>query len=91
MRNMLKTIDTSKTAVTIRIGNGVPVHRQLLETLDATLPAEVKLEVVSEAGTNHRSREAKHPRGFRHIASAMHIAGRVGHAHMRRKSHEQNG
>ena len=91
IRNVLKTIDASKTAVTIRVGNGVPVYKHLLEMLDDTLPAQVALEVVSEAGTNHYAREAKHRRGLRHIVSAMRIAGRAGYAYSRRKTHAQNG
>jgi len=91
MKNVLKTLDVSKTAVTIRVGNGVPVYRQLLEMLDDALPAGVALEVVSEAGTNPYAHEAKHRRGLRHIVSAVRIAGRVGYAYSRRKIHEQNG
>ena len=76
IQDMLKNIDES-TAVYIKIGNGVPEYKDLLEALNSTLPAKVILEVVSEAGTN-RAQKITHRRGMRDIASAICIAGRVG-------------
>jgi len=89
--SVIKDIDFSSTAVTIKIGSGVPTYKELIETLDLTLPPEVVLEVVSEAGTNRPLDENKHRRGLRDIASAIRIAGRAGHVYPRRKTCESNG
>jgi hypothetical protein len=84
--NLLKTIDASKSAVDIKIGNGVPIFRDLLEALDDALPPEVSLEIVGEAGTNRHSHGVKHGRGLRHMVSAMRIAARAGHIYPRRQT-----
>jgi hypothetical protein len=89
--SVMKNVDFSSTAVTIKIGNGIPAYKELLETLDAALPPEVVLEVVSEAGTNRPLNHNKHRRGLRDIASAIRIAGRTGHVYPRRKTCEPNG
>jgi hypothetical protein len=86
--NIIKDVNVSSTLTTIKIGNGVAAYKELLETLDFTLPPEVILEVVSEAGTNRALNNNKHRRGLRDIASAIRIAGRVGHVHSRRKNEE---
>ena len=91
IKNIIKDINVSSTVVSVRIGNGVPAYKDLLETLDATLPPEVVLEVVSEAGTNRHINENKHRRGLRDIVSAIRIAGRVGYVYPRRKTDESNG
>jgi len=91
IKNIMKNIAISSTAVSVKIGNGVPAYKDLLETLDDTLPPEVVLEVVSEAGTNRHINENKHRRGLRDIVSAIRIAGRVGHVYPRRKTDESNG
>jgi len=91
IKNIIKDIDVSSTVVSVRIGNGVPAYKNLLETLDAALPPEVVLEVVSEAGTNRHINENKHRRGLRDIVSAIRIAGRVGYVYPRRKTDESNG
>jgi hypothetical protein len=90
IRNTLKNVDFSSTAVSIKIGKGVPAYKDLLEALDLALPLEVVLEVVSEAGTNRALNENKHRRGLRDIASAIRIAGRVGYIYSRRKTVEAN-
>ena len=87
---VLKTVDFSLSVVSVKIGNGVPVYKELVEALDEALPSEVLLEIVSEAGTNRYHHEAKHRRGLRHIVSAIHIAGRVGQVYSRGKTIEQN-
>lgn len=87
---VLKTVDSSLSVVSVKIGNGVPVYKELVEALDEALPSEVLLEIVSEAGTNRYHHEAKHRRGLRHIVSAIHIAGRVGQVYSRGKTIEQN-
>jgi hypothetical protein len=91
IKNIIKDVDVSSTVVSVRIGNGVPAYKDLLETLDSALPPEVVLEVVSEAGTNRHINENKHRRGLRDIVSAIRIAGRVGHVYPRRKTDESNG
>ena len=91
IRNILKNVDVSSTGVSIKIGSGVPAHKELLEALDAALPPEVILEVVSEAGTSRALNDDKHRRGLRDIASAIRIAGRVGYVYPRRKTVEPNG
>jgi hypothetical protein len=89
--SVIKNVDFSSTAVSIKIGSGVPAYKELLDTLDFALPPEVVLEVVSEAGTNRPLDENKHRRGLRDIASALRIAGRAGHVYPRRKTVESNG
>jgi hypothetical protein len=88
IKTILKYADVSSTAVSIRIGNGVSTYKDLLEILDAALPREVVLEVVGEAGTNRSLNHNKHRRGLRDIASAIRIAGRVGHVYPRRHNSE---
>lgn len=88
IQHILKIVDAASTAVTVKVGNGVPIHRELLESLDWVVPPEVVLEVVSEAGTNHYEHEAKH-RQLRHIYSAIHIAARRGYAYPRVRTVEQ--
>ncbi len=80
-----KNIDLAVTRVSVKIGNGVPIYKEMLEDLDQALPPQVVLEVVSEAGTNKPLKENKRSRGVRHIASAKRIAGRVGNICPRRK------
>jgi hypothetical protein len=91
IKNITKDVDVSSTLVSVKIGNGVPAYKDLLETLDDALPPEVVLEVVSEAGTNRHIDETKHRRGLRDIVSAIRIAGRAGHIYPRRKKDESNG
>jgi hypothetical protein len=91
IRNIMKNVDVSSTGVSIKIGSGVPAYKELLDALDAVLPPEVVLEVVSEAGTSRALNDDKHRRGLRDIASAIRIAGRVGYVYPRRKTVEPNG
>jgi hypothetical protein len=91
IRNIMKNIDLCLTVVSVRIGNGIPAYKDLLETLDNALPPEVILELVSEAGTNRHINENKHRRGLRDIVSAIRIAGRVGYVYPRRKTDESHG
>jgi len=80
-----KNINFAVTGVSVKIGNGVPVYKEMLEDLDQALPPQVVLAVVGEAGTNKPLKENKRSRGARHIASAKRIAGRVGNIFPRRK------
>ena len=90
IKGVLKTVDFSLGPVSVRIGSGVPTYKEVVEALDEALASEVLLEIVSEAGTNRFHRRAKHCRRFRHIASAMLIAGRGGQVYPRREIVEQN-
>ena len=88
VKGVLREVDFASTAVTIKVGNGVPTYKDLMEEFDRDLPMEVALEVVSEAGTNRPLNHNKHRRGLRDIASAIRIAGRAGHIYPRRKTEE---
>jgi len=81
---VLKSVDFSVTSVTVKIGDGVPVYRELLQDLNEALPTQVNLEVVGEAGTNRPL--IMHSRNVRHISSAIRIAGRKGRLLTRRKT-----
>ncbi|MCW3982714.1 MAG: hypothetical protein NWE96_01815 [Candidatus Bathyarchaeota archaeon] len=85
---VLKTVNFDATSAVVKIGNGVPIYRELLEDLDYSLPAQVTLEVVSEAGTNRPQKV--HSRKIRHISSAIRIAGRNGPKYTRRKTIASN-
>ena len=91
IKNITKDVDVSSTLISVKIGNGVPAYKSLLEALDSALPPEVMLEVVSEAGTDRHIDEKKHRRGLRDIVSAIRIAGRVGYVYPRRRADESNG
>jgi hypothetical protein len=82
LKNIIKMFDTF-TKVVVKIGNGVPVYKELLANLDSELPPQVVLEVVSEAGTDRPARRASHRRGLRDIASAIRIAARTGRVYVR--------
>jgi len=86
--NLVKNTDAS-TLVAVKIGNGVPIYKKLLEILDTELPARVVLEVVSEAGTDRPSKQDSHRRGLRDIASAIRIASRTGRIFRRRIAAKQ--
>jgi len=91
VKSVIKDFDVSSTVVSVKIGNGVTTYKTLVEALDAELPSEVVLEVVSEAGTDRHIDEKKHRRGLRDIVSATRIAGRVGRVYSRRKMDESDG
>ena len=83
---ILGNVDFAVTTVSVKIGKGVPIYKELLGDLDESLPPQVALEVVDEAGTNKPLKENKRGRGVRHISSATRIAGRVGNIFPRRKT-----
>jgi hypothetical protein len=88
IKSIIKTIrnvNFTVTSVSVKIGNGVPVYKELVEALDDALPPAVVLEVVSEAGTNRPLKKNKRSRRIRHISSAIRIAGRTGYIIPRRK------
>jgi hypothetical protein len=70
--------------ILVKIGNGVPIYKELLDALDASLPKNVVLEIVDEAGTNLPLIHNKRSRRIRHITSAIKISGRTGTIHPRR-------
>ena len=74
----IKNIKFDQTGVWVKIGNGIPTYKDLLEALDQTLPLQITLEVVNERGTNKPLKENKRSRAVRHIYSAIRIAGRSG-------------
>jgi hypothetical protein len=86
IKTSLENVDFSSTQCSVIVGNGVPQYMELLVTLDEELPSGVTLMVVSEAGTNHATRNEKHRRGLRDIASAIRIACRQGRIYHRRKT-----
>jgi hypothetical protein len=88
LKSILKNVNLSATLVKIKIGNGVPTYKELIEALDNTLPPKVVLEAVSEAGTNRPL--TKRSRGVRHITSATRIAARLGYIHQRRERRKEN-
>ncbi len=85
---VLKTFDFSFTKITVKVGNGVPVYRDLMEALDEFMPPQVRIEVVGEAGTNKPLKV--HSRKIRHISSAIRIAGRTGQIVQRSKTNAAN-
>ncbi|NLF87579.1 hypothetical protein GX563_02010 [Candidatus Bathyarchaeota archaeon] len=85
---VLKCVDFAVTSVTVKIGNGVPVYRELLHDLNEALPLQVNLEVVGEMGTNRPL--TMHSRKFRHISSAIRIAGRKGRLLARGKPYAED-
>jgi hypothetical protein len=89
IKNILKVIDITLSAITVKIGSGVPIYKELLEKLDSTLPDNVILEIVGEQGTN-RNISSGRRRGLRDIVSAIRIAGRTGKVYHRSKYNEQD-
>jgi len=83
IKGILKNVDLSATNVKIKIGNGVPVYKGLIEKLDNTLPSKIVFEVVSEVGTNLPL--SKRSRCLRHITSATRISTRNGCIYQRRE------
>jgi len=91
IKSILKNVNLSVTNVKIKIGNGVPIYKKLIEALDNTLPSKIVLEVVNERGTNLPL--SKRSRRLRHITSATNISTRVGciyHRKERKKNEENN-
>ena len=87
IKSIIKTIrnvNFTVTNVSVKIGNGVPVYKELVKALDDALSTAVVLEVVSEAGTNLPLKKNKRSRRVRHISSAIRIAARTGYIIPRR-------
>lgn len=79
----LRHVDYSVSTVSVKVGNGVPFHIELVEALNDALPPPVKLEAVNEKGTNLPLKQRS--RRVRHISSAKRIAIRAGKVVSRRK------
>lgn len=80
----------SATTYLIRVGNGAPQYtRALLSQLDEMLPKDVAIEIVSEAGTSHFTKEKIHRRGLRDAMSAIKIAERRGRPFRRRRKEKR--
>jgi hypothetical protein len=92
IKNILRNLQNLRVAsIVVKIGDGVPKRKEeLLSIFDKTLPPNIMLESVSEAGTNRHLSGAKHRRGLRDIASAIRIAGRNGQVFQRRGRDESN-
>ncbi|MCL1977955.1 MAG: hypothetical protein FWG55_07655 [Candidatus Bathyarchaeota archaeon] len=88
IKSILKNVNLSATNVKIKIGNGVPAYKGLIETLDDTLPPRIVLEIVSEAGTNLPL--SKRSRSLRHITSATRISTRIGCIYQRKERKEKD-
>ena len=70
----------------VKVGDGAPAYaKELLHSLDETLPKEVAIEIVSEAGTSRFVNETAHRRELRNMMSAIEIAGRKGQVFPRKK------
>lgn len=70
----------------VRVGDGTPEHtKTLLELLDISLPEDVIIEVVGEAGTSRLTNKSVNRRILRDAVSAIKIAGRKGKVLLRRK------
>jgi hypothetical protein len=82
----VKNVNFSLTNVVIKIGDGVPLYREIVENLDNALPLPVELEVVNEKGTNQPVKKAGRSRKVRHISSAIRIAERKGYIATRGKT-----
>lgn len=78
------------TAYIVKVGDGAPEYtRVLLSQLDESLPKDVAIEIVSEAGTSHFAKETVHRRGLRDAMSAVKIAERRGRPFQREKGKHQ--
>jgi len=82
-----ETVNTIANALTklqaetyiVRVGNGAPsITAELLSLLDDTLPKNVAIEVVKEAGTSRFVGENLHKHRLRDALSAVKIAERRG-------------
>src|SRR4030067_2036869 len=56
---IIKNLNLAVTRVSVKIGNGVPVYKEILAALDSVVPPEVILEAVSAAGTDKPSNKGK--------------------------------
>lgn len=70
----------------LRVGDWAPFYTtELLPVLDKTLPTDVTIEIVSEAGTSRLVGENMNKPGLRHAVSAVKIAERRGQPYRRQR------
>jgi hypothetical protein len=75
----------------VRVGDSAPIYAEdFLRLLDADLPQNVTIEMVSETGTTRLSTEMPNRKGARDVISAIRIAGRFGRPIRRGEKHEQS-
>ncbi len=75
----------------VKVGNLAPSYTtELLPLLDETLPADITIEVVREAGTSRLGSQTVHKRRLRHVMAAVKIAERRGHVYQRKEATETN-
>ena len=88
VENAIKNLkDIKASMIVVKIGDGIPEYKKkLLKALDEKLPSHIRLESVSEVGTNRHISNSKHRRGLRDIVSAIKIARRNGQVYARRKN-----
>jgi hypothetical protein len=89
IKNSLRVNDVSSSVVTVKVGRGVPIYKDLLKTLDAALPPAVILEAVGEEGTNRNICTGRR-RVLRDIVSFIRIAGRRGNIYPRGRKFKQS-
>jgi len=86
VKAILQTFNKIPTSIyVVKVGDAPIYMKELLRLLDDTLPKNVTVEIVSEAGTSHFARDTIHRRGIRDMMSAAMIAGRKGQLYSRRK------
>lgn len=70
----------------VRIGDGIPEFTKLLLSyLNVSLPRDVLVEIVSEAGTSRITNKSVNRRVLKDAVSAIKIAGRNGQVFLRKK------
>ena len=73
----------------VKVGNLAPSYaNELLPLLDETLPVDITIEVVREAGTSRLGSQTVHKRRLRHVMAAVKIAERRGHVYQRKVATE---
>jgi predicted RNase H-like nuclease (RuvC/YqgF family) len=69
----------------VRVGDGTPEYTSdLVSLLDRSLPSEVLVEIVKEAGTSQLPRKSVNRRRLKDKVSAIKIAGRTGQTYARK-------
>lgn len=89
---VLKAVERAPaTGCVIKVGDGAPPYtKELLHSLDESLPEETIIQVVGEAGTSHFAKETSHLRGLKDAMSAIKIAERNGRPYKGRTKDETN-
>jgi len=73
----------------LKVGNWSPSYTaELLPLLDSTLPKDVTIEIVREAGTSRFTGQPVHKHGLKHTMAAIKIAERRGQAYTRKGAEE---